>query len=659
MALGLAAGELALRSIRTGDPAPNRKALPPDLPKLEGLAALTEPHARGDFGGVLYESNRQGMRDRHHPIVRETQTYRIALVGDSFTMGDGVAVEDTYAHQLEERLAPHVEVLNLGVSGFDTRASVERFETVGVLFDPDLVVYGWTLNDLEGEGYRKTEAGTWDDQPETSWELGRLFANTWNAVRDRYFPGPDSLIHELRENYFRNPPVWERFTDQLDRLRRVADRAGVCGVVFLHPFLFHLEFGHPFHEFYDAAEAAAKARGLQTVRSIDRFLGRRSRPLWAAANDPHPNAEGHALLADALESGLDALPARCGYRPGQPRALAEARPGDGYTLIAPVGSDRVAWIDRDGRAVHELRLARKTDVVEQLPSGNLLTVGADGGLYEYDATGAEVWQRASVWGRFHGTVHRSSRGSTFAPLRRGARRSFWTENIVEFHRNGLVAWQWNALDHLDPDDRGPHERSFKGFRDWLHINSIDEFSDGDLLVSLRNLNRLIRIDYPSGDIVWQWGDDELGHQHGASVIAGDRVLLFDNGFDSARGKGCRDTPCRSRALELDPATDRTVWSYGRPRVFSLSFGNAERLANGNTLVVYGQKVPRALIVEVSPDGEVVWQTHSPIDAPVPSVFGPEPRAWVYRAQRVAWIPGRTLRYQDAPVPGTGANGVEP
>lgn len=78
-------------------------------------------------------------------------------------MGSGVGEEQTYARQLEHLLndadsrRTH-EVLNLGLAGLNLRAILQRLEAIGLRYEPDLIVYGWTVNDIEGPAYRRTTA---------------------------------------------------------------------------------------------------------------------------------------------------------------------------------------------------------------------------------------------------------------------------------------------------------------------------------------------------------------------------------------------------------------------------------------------------------------------------------------------------------------------
>ena len=94
-------------------------------------------------------------------------------------MGIGVLEEEAYPSRLENLLNGGeepltYEVLNLGVAGFSVAAIVRRVERLGLAFHPDLVVYGFTLNDLEGPGYRHTRrTGGGVDRFKQRWHLLR------------------------------------------------------------------------------------------------------------------------------------------------------------------------------------------------------------------------------------------------------------------------------------------------------------------------------------------------------------------------------------------------------------------------------------------------------------------------------------------------------
>ncbi len=80
----------------------------------------------GTYKGAPFQTNRWAMRDKDYALLPPPRTYRIALVGSSFTMGGGVPEEKTLEALLEDRLNReatnpahrHYEILNFSVGGY-------------------------------------------------------------------------------------------------------------------------------------------------------------------------------------------------------------------------------------------------------------------------------------------------------------------------------------------------------------------------------------------------------------------------------------------------------------------------------------------------------------------------------------------------------------
>jgi lysophospholipase L1-like esterase len=318
--LTLGVAEMVLRlaeSIRY-EPAQTARMVDPELkglPSVRGMYALMNPNTRGVYKGVMHRTNSDGFRGPEYAKKTPSNTYRTVLIGDSFTMGSGVPEDDTYARRLERRLEQEDgvrlhEVLNLGIGGFNLRASLNRLTGIGLTYDPNLIVYGWTINDIEGPEYQRT----WKpggDQSSPTFLLAHFLRERWRGLRDVYFPAEDSYIHELDVNYFENLKAWSSFLDDLDELARIGSSRDVCTVVFLHTMLEALHQKHPFERHYDAVAEAARQRGLFVVESFPQHRGRSPRPLWRGPHDRHPNREGHAILAEVLFDGIQSLPLRC------------------------------------------------------------------------------------------------------------------------------------------------------------------------------------------------------------------------------------------------------------------------------------------------------------------------------------------------------------
>jgi hypothetical protein len=106
------------------------------------------PSAKGTFRNVPFYANSWGMRDKEYSLKPPRNTYRIALLGSSFSQGDGVLVEQTHPWLLEERLnrdgpgAPnqHYEILNFSVGGYSTLQYLFLLDTKVFQFAPNEVI---------------------------------------------------------------------------------------------------------------------------------------------------------------------------------------------------------------------------------------------------------------------------------------------------------------------------------------------------------------------------------------------------------------------------------------------------------------------------------------------------------------------------------------
>lgn len=111
---------------------------------------VLEPGMEGWFhyeGNAYVKINSAGFRDVEHPIQMPKGTYRILLLGDSYTEARQVMLEDTFGRKVEqqlqscERLLPHnVEVINFGVPGYGNAEELITLRSRGWAYDPDLVL---------------------------------------------------------------------------------------------------------------------------------------------------------------------------------------------------------------------------------------------------------------------------------------------------------------------------------------------------------------------------------------------------------------------------------------------------------------------------------------------------------------------------------------
>jgi len=179
-----------------------------------------------------------------------------------------------------------------------------------------------------------------------------------------------------------------------------------------------------------------------------------------------------------------------------------------------------------------------------------------------------------------------------------------------------VIWQWRLADHVDPTVYYHREPCFY---DWSHGNSIKFYSNYSylgtnheaILLTARNMSTVYMIDYPSGEILWSFGEmgtfgskkpsapPLFGFVHEADLMENGNILLYSNASNIFNQQ--------SQAMEfsIDPelGTEELVWSWGEGSIDYWG-GDVDRLPNGNTLIT---SVVTGKLTEVNPAGEIVWQ----------------------------------------------------
>src|SRR4029078_8121917 len=97
--------------------------------------------------------NSAGLRDREHPYAKPPNTFRIAVVGDSYPEAFPVEMQDAFWVLMEKQLqecgafpGKTIEVINFGVSGYGTAQELITLREQVWKYSPDLVMLTVTTN---------------------------------------------------------------------------------------------------------------------------------------------------------------------------------------------------------------------------------------------------------------------------------------------------------------------------------------------------------------------------------------------------------------------------------------------------------------------------------------------------------------------------------
>jgi hypothetical protein len=370
-------------------------------------------------------------------------------------------------------------------------------------------------------------------------------------------------------------------------------------------------------------------------------VARRAYEALAPAVLPHrfhlarPGAAEAPGAPEAIER-LANLPYLQGYRPatggGVIRVNDRARTAKGFNLFTSGHAPVATLMDMEGAvvkiwtvdtvkafpgiAVDHNEHARFLRRVHLLPDGSILALFDELGLVHLDADSRVLW---SFRERVHhdlfvdekGKIWVLSRELRFVPeLRR--EEPVWEDFVTELSPEGKFLRRFSVIECFRRSAYAPLLANASPLHDVIHTNSIrildgslagrsPFFRRGNLLLSMKNLNTVAVVDPDAGVVVWALSGQWYA-QHSARLLPSGHLLLFDN-LGLMRPA--------SRILEIDPFTQKVLWSFGGrsgEELLSETNGFVDRLPNGNTLITesnFGR------VIEVTPDNRIVWEFVNP------------------------------------------------
>jgi lysophospholipase L1-like esterase len=262
-----------------------------------------KPSTEGRTYGHPFRVNHWGFRghdfeDRTHPETKNS--FRIMVLGDSITAGLGIAEEDRYSELLERELrrgypSRQLEVINLGVQGFETVQEVKMLQYMGESVQPNLVILGFCENDpnIHYSYYQKRKF----PMPEAARSLLEhlLAFRQAELLYDplvRMVKGLPTHEKEVMAAYKQDTPDWNIFVVSVQRIAAWArEHTGSAPIVI---FLADVQTAKA-EGWYSQVRAVFEQSGFIWSEMMD---GARYEPV--SRYEGHPNEATHQFFAQAL-----------------------------------------------------------------------------------------------------------------------------------------------------------------------------------------------------------------------------------------------------------------------------------------------------------------------------------------------------------------------
>lgn len=103
----------------------------------------------------ILRTNSHGLANPEITVERDSSIHkRILVIGDAFSMPEGIQYEQSYTSLLNENLNhglnnPKIQVINAGVTGYGPVEQLPQLRELAPLFKPDIVLYQFFINEFQ------------------------------------------------------------------------------------------------------------------------------------------------------------------------------------------------------------------------------------------------------------------------------------------------------------------------------------------------------------------------------------------------------------------------------------------------------------------------------------------------------------------------------
>ena len=251
------------------------------------------PDREARLMGVKVRTNAFGFRG---PEIGETATsgvVRIAFVGDSTTLGWGVAEQETFAQRVVATLLSQgrkVEGFNLGIGNYNTAQELALFLDAGAQLRPDIIVLSYFINDAEPMPTYPVQ--NWLNMNSAAWIV---LSYRVDSLLRQFGELPDWKKY-YRDLYRADAEGWQKTKEAIKQFSGAARQLGAALIVFNIPELRELK-PYPFADVTDKVRTMVEGEGVTFVDLLPSIETLDPPSLWVTVPDPHPNGRANAAFA--------------------------------------------------------------------------------------------------------------------------------------------------------------------------------------------------------------------------------------------------------------------------------------------------------------------------------------------------------------------------
>ncbi len=253
-----------------------------------------KPNLDTSFKLAPLHTNSQGLADREYPLEKKPGTYRIAILGDSYSMATGVATDSSYHSLLETWMNQHgtkpYEIINFAIGGFGLERYNATLEHKVAEWQPDAILLGFCAFNDQYALPPKTGSVPLFNPPRMD-GFWMSYVHAYLAMKQKAVGLQPPVVNEQQFIFI---------DKELAHMRELADRIRP-GMPVLLAYLDNRE--HPAADI-EKIRAIGTRHGFFFVDTTTEFIGKNIDDYSIHLLDSHPNAEANLMFARTIYTAI-------------------------------------------------------------------------------------------------------------------------------------------------------------------------------------------------------------------------------------------------------------------------------------------------------------------------------------------------------------------
>jgi len=275
--------------------------------KSVGSMGYTGYLQESDFPEVIYEfkpgidsyfklsdfkTNSKGLRDKEYSLDKPENTFRVAVIGGSFTVPAGVEIDLAFHSILEDRLTSEnpdleYEFINFGVSGYRINNKIATLKHKALKYNPDLVLFV-----LDGSQFTEDEEKVFKPKPKKN----QFFQSFTYKLLSKAKVFKDDNKHKK---------YLDKHLDALDKLdKNLLELSQISKQYDVPISIVVLDHDYSHYKLSNDIERLVKKNNLYFSNTIPAFQDINLSELTIYKTDIHPNAKANQVFADEIYEDL-------------------------------------------------------------------------------------------------------------------------------------------------------------------------------------------------------------------------------------------------------------------------------------------------------------------------------------------------------------------